>query len=270
MPAITSRQHAIVKQFRAAARGTAPHVLLDGWHLLAEAVDAGMDVQHVAVRGIPTPEHRELLDRAQALGAAYSRVSAPVMDALTPVRTSTGVAALAVRPTVETSALTQPAPGLVIAGFGIQDPGNVGAMLRSAEAGGATGALFDAQCADPWGWKSLRASMGSAFRLPTRRDDNAMATIAAWRSQGLSIVAAHPRGAIALTDIDFSEPTVVLVGAEGPGLPEEILDLAGVRVAIPMRPPVESLNVAVATALIVYEALRQRTTEGLPPLVADA
>lgn len=258
MPDVTSRQHAIVKEFRSVSRGNATHVLLDGWHLVADATRAGLSLTRVAVHGRPPDEYQAIVDELTKTGVSITSVSAPVLDAVSPVRTASGVVALAERPVVTLQALLQPAPALVVAGFGLQDPGNVGAIIRAAEAGGATGALFDSASADPWGWKALRASMGSAFRLPVRRDRDLRATLADWRTAGLSLVAAHPRGAVDLQDADLSVPTVLLLGAEGTGLPDDVLDMASLRVAIPMKPPVESLNVAVAAALLVYEAAYQR------------
>ncbi len=258
MPEITSRQHAIVKEFRSVTRGSAARVLLDGWHLLGDATRAGLAVTRVAIHGAPPEEYRGIVDDLAEAGVAITRVSAPVLDAVSPVRTATGVVALAERPVVTRQSLIEPAPALVVAGFGLQDPGNVGAIIRAAEAGGATGAIFDTASADPWGWKALRASMGSAFRLPTRRDPDVRAAIAEWRRAGLSVIAAHPRGAVAVQDADLSVPAVLLLGAEGAGLPDDVLEMASLRVAIPMKPPVESLNVAVAAALLVYEAAYQR------------
>ncbi len=258
MPAVTSRQHAIVKEFRAVARGDRSHLLLDGWHLLAEAAAAGLIVPRVAIQGATPAGYQKLLDDLAGNGARVTRVSVPVMSTLSPVRTPSGVVAIAHRPMVEADALAAPAPAFVIAGFGIQDPGNLGAVIRAAEAGGATGAVFDRASADPWSWKALRASMGSALRLPVRRDPDAAGTIAAWRRAGFSIVAAHPRGAVEPRDVDFTVPTVLLLGGEGTGLSDEVLEMASLRAAVPMKPPVESLNVAVAAALLVYEARRQR------------
>lgn len=258
MPEVTSRQHAIVKEFRSVSRGDQTRLLLDGWHLVADAARAGVSLTRVAMHGRPPEEYQAIVDDLTRAGVAITAVSAPVLDAVSPVRTATGVVALADRPVVTLQALLEPAPALVVAGFGLQDPGNVGAIIRAAEAGGATGAIFDSASADPWGWKALRASMGSAFRLPVRRDREIRAALAEWRTAGLSLVAAHPRGAVDVQDADLSVPTVLLLGAEGTGLPEDVLDMASLRVAIPMKPPVESLNVAVAAALLVYEAAYQR------------
>jgi TrmH family RNA methyltransferase len=258
MPLITSRQHAIVRTCRAVARGDTRRLLLDGWHLLDDALVAGVGVDVVAVRAEVPAEHQATVDRATRAGAEVLRVSAGVMDALSPVHTPTGVVAIAARPTVEARALTVPAPALVVAGFGIQDPGNAGAIVRSADAGGATGVLFDATSADPWGWKALRASMGSTLRLPVLRDESALERMKVWQGNGIRVVAADPEATTSMYDARLGGPLVLVVGSEGAGVPPEVARSADTRVRIPMRARVESLNVSVAAALLLYEAARQR------------
>ena len=266
MPMVTSRQHAIVKQCRAARRGDESRLLLDGWHLLADALAAGLAVDTVAVRLDVPDKQVATLEAARARGAKVVAVTDRVMDALAPVRSPSGVVSLAERPAVAASSLLSPAPALVVAGIGVQDPGNVGALIRSADAGGATGVLLDQDSADPWGWKALRASMGSAFRVPVVRETQALARLALWRSQGIRIAAADPHEGSRIYDADLVRPLVLVLGAEGAGLSPAILQHADCRLRIPMRPRVESLNVAVAAALLVYEAARHNPCHTNPAL----
>ena len=179
------------------------------------------------------------------------------MNAISPVRTPAGVVALATRREYPLERLLQPAPALVVLAADIQDPGNVGAIVRSAEAGGATGVLLTGASSDPWGWKALRAAMGSTFRLPIfrSRGDTPLADL---RSRGLTIIATVPRGGTEMHRVDLRTPTVIVIGSEGAGLDERLVRAADVELSIPMHGPVESLNVAVAAALLVYEARRQR------------
>lgn len=259
MTAITSRHHPIVKQFRAATRG-GDVMLLDGWHLLAEAVSAGMAIETVAVCGPPTAPEQIVIDRARRAGARVVEVSTAVLNALSPVNTPTGVVATARQPVIDASAVLAPAPALVLAGFGLQDPGNTGAVIRSAAAAGATGVMLDEASADPWGWKALRASMGGVFHLPVIRSRSPLSALTEWRASGVTLVAAEPRGGVPMHEMNLTGPIAVLMGGEGPGLPPEVLAVADARVTIPMAGSVESLNVAVAAALILYEARRQRST----------
>jgi TrmH family RNA methyltransferase len=138
---ITSRHHSIVRAFRSAARGDARTALLDGWHLL-----------HDAAAGVPpSPADAALLDEL-ARRCDVLQVTPRVMDAISPVRTPTGVAALIARRECALHDVLRRQPALVIVAADIQDPGNVGAIVRSAEAGGATGVLLLGASADPWSW----------------------------------------------------------------------------------------------------------------------
>lgn len=150
-----------------------------------------------------------------------------------------------------------PSPLVVIAA-NVQDPGNLGAILRAAEAGGASGVIATVGGADPFGWKALRGAMGSAFRLPLTRLDTAEAALVLAREHRLRIVAAVGNGGTPMSQADLAGPLALMVGGEGGGLESSLLDASDLRVTIPMTPPVESLNVAVATALLVYEVGRQR------------
>ena len=199
-----------------------------------------------------------MIDRVRRANARVVEVSGAVLNALSPVNSPTGVVATARKPLTVAADMLVPAPALVLAGFGIQDPGNTGAIIRSAAAAGATGVMVDDATADPWGWKALRASMGGVFHLPVIWSRNPLATLAEWRSTGVSIIAAVPRDGVAMYDTDLRRPTVVLMGGEGPGLTADVVAAADARVTIPMNGGVESLNVAVAAALILYEAKRQR------------
>lgn len=219
MTLITSRQHAVVRQCRAIASGDPRLMLLDGWHLLADAYAVGLSIELVAVRADTVAAHARTLEAMADDGATVLHVSDSVMDALSPVRTPSGVVAIAARPVIDPRALLVPSPALVVAAMGVQDPGNVGALIRSADAGGATGVLLDAESADPWGWKALRAAMGSAFRLPVLREADAKARLGDWQGEGLCIVATDPRDGIDLHTLDLTQPVVFVMGAEGGAFP---------------------------------------------------
>jgi TrmH family RNA methyltransferase len=255
-PAITSRQNPLVSRFRAAADGDPRWMLLDGPHLVQEALDAGLAIDVAAFDAEPAAD--DLLRLRDRVGERAVAVSPRVLDAMSPVRTQSGVVALAARPEWTAGDLWRGAIPLVVGVVDIQDPGNVGAIVRAAEAGGATGVAVTRGSADPFGWKALRGSMGSAFRLPIHRAESSGALVAEARRHGLRVVAAVGAGGSPLTDAPLAGATLLLVGSEGQGLPEDVVAAADDRVSIPMAPPVESLNVAVAAALLVYEARRQR------------
>lgn len=263
---ITSRQNPGVQAFRELVRKRKPsdeRILIDGWHLLLEARQAGLPIERAAF-ATDLLDQRHIADLAHDLlesGVDVSAVTTAVMEALSPVRTPSGVVAIGTRRAVTLDAVFAQAPQLVLVAFDVQDPGNVGAMVRAAEAAGATGFIACGASADPFAWKALRGSMGSAFRLRVARAPVDAALHAA-RAAGVRILAAVPRVGHPLFETDLRCPTAFLLGGEGSGLPLGLLQQADGTLTIPMRAPVESLNVAVAAALLLYEAARQRTVGG--------
>jgi len=254
---ISSRQNALVKRFRDVARGEDPdRMLLDGDHLLREAIGSGIRIEAAAfadrVDGI------ELMRGAERGGADVVRVSDQVLTAMSPVREPSGVVAVAVKPALSLDDVLAKSPALVVMLSDVQDPGNVGAVIRAAEACGATGVVCSAATADPFGWKALRGAMGSTFRVPVVSKHDLDHAIAQARARGLRVFATTAREGTPLPDCDLRTPVAILFGSEGRGLRDRIVAAADARVTIPMQRPVESLNVAVAAALVVYEAARQR------------
>ncbi len=144
----------------------------------------------------------------------------------------------------------------------IQDPGNLGTIFRSAEASGATGVILGGQTADLFNPKTIRATMGSVFRMPYFYAQDLRPAVARLRERGVWVYAACLRGGKPYTQTDCRRACAFLIGNEGKGLREETVSLARERVYIPMAGQVESLNAAVATSLFLYEARRQR--EGMP------
>lgn len=260
---LSSRQHPIVRACRQAAADPAgsSSVLLDGPHLVREALAARVPV-HTLIVGpeflarAPAAD-RDVVRAAAALGAAVCHATAPVLAAASPVRTSSGIVGLAEWSPRAFDAAFRPPPALAIGLVDVQDPGNAGAVIRSADALGATGVLTLDGTAHPGGWKALRGAMGSTFRLPVARGSHADA-LAAARAAGLRVLATVSEQATRVDRIDLTGPTLILLGNEGAGLPPAIVAAADERLTVPMRPGVNSLNVAVTAALVLYEARRQR------------
>lgn len=240
-----------------AGRGADALILLEGHRLIEEALDSGVVVAEAAIA--PSAERDELTRavaaRLAASGVPVRRVSDDVMDALAETETSPGLLALARRPVFDEEALYSSLPLIVVA-VSVQNPGNVGGLLRTAEAAGATGVYLTRGTADPLSWKGLRGSMGSAFRLPhvSGELDSILASL---RQRRVRTVASVIEGA-AYNETDLTGPLALLMGSEGSGLPPEATDAADVRVTIPMAGRVESLNVGVAAGLLLFEAARQR------------
>lgn len=260
MRRVTSRQNALVARYRAAARGEAAGlVLLDGVHLLAESLAAGLRIREAAIasHAVDREELTPLIQRLTAAGVDLVAASTSVMAALSPVRSSSPIVALAERPAL-TGLSTGAVADLLVVAVDVQDPGNVGAIVRVAEAGGATAVVTAGASASPFGWKALRGSMGSALRLPIEVTPDAPRAVGKARQRGCRIVAAMPRAGRSAFEIDYTGPTAIVIGGEGQGLSASLLEAADERVTVPMAAPVESLNAAVTAALIIYEARRQR------------
>jgi TrmH family RNA methyltransferase len=188
--------------------------------------------------------------------------------------TPQGVAALFRQPAWQFDDVVRGAPAvdgslrgdaaLVVVMAAVQDPGNIGTIVRSAEAFGATGVAGTRGSADPWSPKALRASAGSGLRVPVLRGMAIPVLLAQLRVAGVRILAASSRAATAgaggadAAAADLREAVAIFIGNEGAGLPSEIEHAADARVSIPMSAGVESLNAGVAASVVLYEAARQR------------
>ncbi len=257
---ISSRQNPLVARFRdlARARGSDGEVLLDGEHLVEEALAAGVRLETVAFAERIIDRRDTLVTRVERAGAQLVRVPEQVLTAISPARQPSGIVAIAhLRPS-SLDDVFKAQPPLVLMLERIQDAGNVGAIIRAADACAATGVIATDGTADPFGWKALRGAMGSTFRVPTAVKQPVAESLGRMKRLGIRLLATAPRDGQKLDACDLSGPVAIALGAEGPGLSEEIAAAADERVTIPMRPPVESLNVAITAALILYEASRQR------------
>jgi TrmH family RNA methyltransferase len=151
---------------------------------------------------------------------------------------------------------------LVIFCVEVQDPGNLGTIIRTADAVGATGVILSKGSVDLYNGKTVRSTMGSLFHLPVVHVDDAAETIGYLKERKVRVVATDMSAKKDYFSAEYKKPTVVLVGNEGAGLPKDILALADDTVKIPMPGKAESLNVGISTAVVLYEAMRQRKYAG--------
>jgi tRNA G18 (ribose-2'-O)-methylase SpoU len=233
-------------------------LLLEGATLVEEALAAGLDVVLAAFS--ENAADRPLLGQLRRAGTQVRLFSDALLQSLSEVETSQGVIALAQPKLFDEATLFAGTP-LLVACWSIQNPGNLGGLLRTAEAAGATGALLGDGCADPFGWKALRGSMGSAFRLPLLRKLDAAELSERLHAHGLRVLAGDAAGRRRYDEVDWRRPSALLLGSEGAGLPDELLNAAHERVAVPLASPVESLNVGVAAGVMLFEAARQRRAD---------
>lgn len=140
----------------------------------------------------------------------------------------------------------------------LQDPGNLGTILRTAEGAGVTGILMDRECVDVYNPKTIRSTMGSIYRMPFVYVEDLGKGIQDLKDKGITTYAAHLEGTNSYDEEDLTNPCAFLIGNEGNGLRREIADMADCYVKIPMLGQVESLNAAIASSVLMFEAARQR------------
>lgn len=257
---LTSLQNPLVKQLRklhqTKERRQQQLFLLEGTHLLEAALTADRPLETLCHTIAWQTKHPLMWEQAQQLAQRVELVSADVLRAIATTVEPDGVVA-----TVERT--SAPAPvftslGLVLET--VQDPGNLGTMIRTAVAAGADGLLLSADSVDFDHPKVLRSSAGQWFQLPMAASSNLQAELIHYQQQGMQIVATLPTATLAYWEVDLRQPTLILMGNEGGGLSPELAAIADRQVTIPLSPGVESLNVAIAAALILYEAKRQRVS----------
>ena len=280
---ITSRQNPLVKRFRRVrAMGERQHILLEGVRLIEDAIQAGAHFESVAfTSGLESNERGAalldvLLRSVQCRGALVSK---QVMEAIVDTQTPQGVAALVSRPYHELDDIFNADPDLLVIADELQDPGNLGAIIRTAEAAGASGLITTRYTVDPFNDKAIRASMGSALRLPITTGASRLNVATRCRERKIRIIASRApttttqQGAestvdqvtsSAYYDVDMTVPTALIVGREATGVSELWEANADGFAHIPMSDGVESLNVASAAAILLYEAARQRGFEFKP------
>ena len=277
---LTSRDNKWLKTFRAALRGSGPApgeaIGVEGPKFVEDALRSGLRAEALLVSDSGERAAAPILRAASEseTGIPRSRIfrtTDKLVAAVAGTDSPQGVAALFLQPewTLDDvlrgpGAMREAAP-LVIVMTGVQDPGNVGTILRSAEAFGATGAIATRGTADPWSPKALRASAGSALRLPLLRGMAVPVLLAQLRIAHVKIFAAttasaneqHAPREIA-SQADLRESAAIFVGGEGAGLPSELTRAADAMITIPIAASVESLNAGIAASLLLYEAARQR------------
>jgi TrmH family RNA methyltransferase len=194
-------------------------------------------------------------------GRPYEEVSEDVLRSMSDTRNPQGILAVARQKswTLEDVLGEGTArPPLLIILETLQDPGNLGTILRAGEGAGVTGVIMNEESADVYNPKVIRSTMGSIFRVPFFVTPDLRGTIRDIRKRGVRIFAAHLHGTANYEDMDYREPSGFLIGNEAAGLTEETASLADARVIIPMAGRVESLNAAIAASVLLFEAARQR------------
>lgn len=189
----------------------------------------------------------------------YETVSSEVFAKMSDTQTPQGVLTVLKRPNYKLEdLLNQPNPLLVVL-ENLQDPGNLGTIIRTGEGAGVTGVIMSEGTVDIFNPKTIRSTMGSVYRVPFVYVTDVSEIMSKMREKGIHTYAAHLQGDTYYDSFCFKEPTAFLIGNEGNGLSKELADSADSYLKIPMEGKVESLNAAIATSLLMYEAHRQRS-----------
>lgn len=279
---ITSRGNKWLKMFRAGLRGTGPEgedaLAVEGRKLVEDSLRSGLEAVALLVSESGERELEHILRAASESvtgipRARMLRTTDKLFESVAGTETPQGVAALfrqpvwqfedVLRGTAAADGAFRAGAPLLVVMAAVQDPGNVGAIVRSAEAFGATGVVTTRGSADPWSPKAVRASAGSALRLPLLRGMAIPVLLAQLRVAEVEIVATSSRvaseeGELAGAAADLRDAVAIFIGNEGAGLPPEMEHAADARIAIPMAESVESLNAGIAASIVLYEAARQR------------
>lgn len=262
---ITSPVNSKLKHARQVRDGRVPEeIFIEGERLCEECLSAELPL--IAAFHAPSPSMRAkaIIAELQRRHCPVYETVADVLETVTDTVNSQGLVIIAARPdwNIETifslSDKPNSKPALFVCLDAVQDPGNCGTLLRTAEGAGVQGVLALNGTADIFAPKTLRSAMGAAFRLPIVTGLDLAQVISACRERQIKVVATASNALLLYSDYNWTQPTLVIFGNEAQGISAEALAECDVQVRIPLRSPVESLNVAAAAAVTLFEAARQR------------
>jgi TrmH family RNA methyltransferase len=262
MITINSRDNSLLRQARAVRDGKVDELIfVEGLRLCEEALRSGLTIEAVIISDELARKEKAagFLTELEGVSIRAASVSEKLLESISYTKTPQGIVVLASRPdsSADHFASKQNDNPLIVLVHRINNPVNVGAILRTAEAAGATGAIATRETSDPFSPKSLRGAMGSAFRLPAWFGPTYQEAIE-WCSERVQVICADVHATTNYDEVDWQRPSALVLGPESSGLSRDEIDAADEAVSIPMRGPAESLNVAVATGILLYEAARQR------------
>ncbi|MBI3354258.1 MAG: RNA methyltransferase [Nitrospirae bacterium] len=265
---ITSRANPLIKSLHLLKgrekRRESDLFICEGLKLVVEAVKCGSEIKNILI----SPRFNEskikgvIPDRIDGLNINVINTTDSVLDYLSDTATHQGIIAVVKKRFWREEDLFKGDYGIIIFLYMLQDPGNLGTIIRAAEAGGVKGIVLAKGTVDLYNPKVVRASMGSIFRMPIIRIDSADDFIKKAKGLGYRCVGLFPSGKNEYFREDLTGPIVLAFGQEGSGLPDDIGRLMDVKINIPMTGSVESLNVAVSAAIMIYEGFRQRMAKG--------
>lgn len=259
---LAGRHNPKLKELRAAFRRNEltprGECAIEGIKLLEEALRSGISVHSVFFSESARPLAERLLPQINSRTETLI-LPTSLFNSVVPTETPQGVAALITLPPVSSARLLERTiQGPLLVAAGLQDPGNLGTIFRSAEAFGAAGVFLTEGTVSPYNSKVLRGSAGSIFRLPFLHV-SLMELIPLLRAGKVRLIATSSHQATPLNEVSWTLPVAIFIGNEGAGLSRELLRQMDVTIAIPQAQPVESLNAGVAASIVLYEAARNRS-----------
>jgi len=260
---ITSKDNSAIKHLRSLSdpkqRKKEQVFLIEGVKMVEEAIRDNAGVTLVVASPALVQHHgKTALKLAEAASINILWISEKLMDSVSESKTPQPMMAVVRMKEHTEDVLFAHRSKLIVIAHQLQDPGNLGTIIRTAEAVAAAGIAITPNTVDPYSAKAIRATMGSILRLPVVRIGDIGGFVTLCKQKGFQTVATAVTGEKTLFDIDLTRPTVVILGQEGAGLPQHIMADVDLRVRIPMAETIDSLNVATSSAVILYEALRQR------------
>jgi TrmH family RNA methyltransferase len=262
---ITSKDNSRLKFARLVRdRRDREHIFIEGVRLVEEAVAATLEIvdYFFTTEFAQNPRGRNLLDNLQNSKIHGAVIGEKLLESLAETKSPQGIVVITRQPVtgkdVVENALVSASNPLLIVLHKLNNPANIGAILRTAEAAGAHSTILTAESADAFSPKSLRAAMGSAFRLPLWTNVSFLEIIEFCRAKQIKTVSSDLKASKSHFEIDWTKPCALFIGSEAHGLDSEEIALIDDNLKILMSPFVESLNAAVACGVILYEAVRQR------------
>jgi len=229
--------------------------VIEGPHLIEEALRSGVSIKFILYSG---QYFGDAVSKAEKNNVEAVEIDEKELNALSGTKTPQGVLAVVEKLKNNADLIFGAEDAFVLICEGIQDPGNLGAMIRTAAAAGCTGVIISDDSVDIYNPKVVRATGGNLFRVPFIAEADVREAVKKLKSNGIAVIGTDAGARTAVYDIVLKRPFAVIIGSEGSGIKKDVLSLCGRTVNIPMAAGVESLNAAVSAAVILFEAVRQR------------
>lgn len=261
---ISSRKNELIREYlrlssQVSCRREQGKLPLEGARLCCDAAESGLKIFSLFYTEEASEKYGGYLETIRRAAPMEYLVAQSVASCLSDTKHTQGVFCICAMPEGSKALPSSSGNGSFLMLENMQDPANLGAVLRTAEAVGIDGVIIAGNCCDVYSPKALRAGMGAVFRLPVFRRENAAEAVVQLNAHGFQTLAAVPdRTSKSVTLVDFSVPTVVVIGNEGNGLTEETKQACTIRATIPMKGRAESLNAAASAAILMWEMMREK------------